>query len=153
MNKFYQFLYEKISVGFAKKVFNKKGGDWCLICSICFLVSMTTGIPLYPKLLNWLLKRHKGFVGGLVIWDVLADVLGININKRLWDGTNHPDIDSIKTPCIISIDGIKSTKEYDSHFIVLIKKLKDVILVYDPFIGSTKVIDNPEIFSVIELEI
>lgn len=157
MNVYNQWRYANLPLGFDKKPSKIMGGNWCLICAICLLVSIIFGVPCYPLFLNLLLKRHNGYSEkNLVIWSNLADILQLKIKRRLWDGVNHPDIKSIKTPAIVSFDGIPSTDEYDSHFVVLLKKLKNgSILIFDPFIGSTKIIQNPDedlIYSVIELE-
>ena len=134
MNIFNQCRYIEIPLGFDDKPSKIFGGNWCLICCICFLFSTLFGIPLYPRLLNHLLKVNKGYAfKNLVIWSVVSKLLGIEFDLNLWNGKDVPS--KIITPSIISYQITKNSK----HFLVVISITKAGLLVFDPLKGNTRI--------------
>ena len=134
MNIFNQWRYIKYCLGFDDKPSEILGGNWCLICCICFLFSILFGIPLYPRLLNHLLKVNKGYAEkNLVIWGVVSKLLGIEFDLNLWNGKDVPS--HIKPPSIISYQISESSK----HFVVVISITKAGLLVFDPLKGNTRI--------------
>jgi|GEM_PF-2005293 len=149
MNIFNQWKYVNLPLGYAKEPSKIKGGNWCLICCICLLFSITFGIPLYPKFLNWLLRQNNGYRNKAEVkWHVLSDLLKVKFHLSLFDGKNHPK--DIKAPAIVSYDIIPGG-EYNSHFVILLSLLKNgEMFVFDPLIGGTRIMDEV-IFSVISI--
>jgi len=140
-----QYLYKDIPAGNSKKA----GNVWCLICSLAMLYSRLFHVAISPQTMNKLLRMHAGFRArsNLVVWErngikpletIFPDA---KLDINLWNkNKGHLPEDKIKTPAIISVDGLMTTKEYDSHFLFAYMKYglndKPTIYAFDPYVGK-----------------
>ena len=140
-----QYLYKGIPTGNSKNA----GNVWCLICSLAMLYSRLFNISISPQTMNMLLRMHSGFRerSNLVVWDrngvkpletIFPDA---KLDIHLWNKNNgHLSEEKIVTPSIISVDGLMTTREYDSHFLFAYMRYglngKPNIYAFDPYIGK-----------------
>jgi len=154
INEFLQAKYDK-----------EFGFGCCAICSIAIAKTEMSGIRYYPDTVYDILKRGNGLINNQVIWESLKKLLGIKAFPHLFDREiqYHYPLDIIKPPAIITVDGILSTEEYDSHFIYV----RDIIfnkydrinyeifcpingnLLFSPHFGK---LEKKNIFSIINLK-
>jgi len=146
-----EYLQEKYD-----KIF---GFGTCAICSIAVADSEMFDCRTYPDVVYSLLKRWKGINRkNHVIWERLTWIFNIKPSAFLFR-KKHFNLNIIIAPAIISIDGIKATEEYDSHFIFLRKIIyidtkKNEILadIFCPINGNKKtILKKNEIYSIINL--
>lgn len=98
------------------------GFGTCAICSIAIAKTEMSSIRYYPDTIYDILKRGGGLTeDNGVIWNKLKPLLGIEAFAYLFNRETqyHYPLDIIKPPAIITVDGILSTEEYDSHFVFL----------------------------------
>lgn len=140
-----QHLYKDMPAGES----DESGNVWCLICSLALLYSRMFGICITPQTLNELLKMNAGFKSksNLVVWNRLGvkplELIfpDSKVDIKLWDKkVGHRDVAEIKEPSIISVDGLMTTKEYDSHFLFAYMKYernkKKDLYAFDPYLGK-----------------
>jgi len=152
MNEYLQKKYDKMF-----------GFGFCAICSIALADSEMFSCRTYPDLLYSLLKRWEGLTkDNCVCWSKLKWILSIKPTAFLYNRKTkkHFDLNKIKTPAIISVDGITATERYDSHFIYLRKIIyidtkKNEILadLFCPLRWNIKIkLSKNEVYSIINLE-
>lgn len=104
------------------------GFGTCAICSIAVADSEMYDTRTYPDTVHSLLKRWKGLNGSNgIVWKRLEWIFNILPDAHLYnrETKKHFDLSVVKPPAIITVDGILSTEEYDSHFIYLRRLIYD----------------------------
>ena len=117
-----QLRRQALAKWYLQKYYDKEYGfGFCAISSLAKFLSELLDIDLLPTALYKLLKDNNGLEGNLVKWNSIKNFFDVSVHTILWtkDRKVHTELDLIQPPCIVSVDGYRITKEYDSHFIYL----------------------------------
>lgn len=121
---FNQNLYLDRYLGLSKKLENV----WCAMCAYPFGISQVLDIELYPSTLNEFYTQHerkhpKQYLVGKnknnIVWDKVSEVYPeLEVKPFLWDKHKHYDKSIIEPYAIVSVDGNRIKKGYQSHFLM-----------------------------------
>lgn len=115
----------------------------CVLTSYCMLLEYLTGIKWFPHQLNYLLKKHRGFDGNLVIHSAVSYLFPEFIFGGLFLCTDVPapvsDI-TLMLPTLIKIDYNPYTTEIEGHWVLALEynENRDDYLIADPLSGQTE---------------
>ena len=153
----------KETTEYLQKKYDKEFGfGTCTLCSIAIADSEMYDCRTYPDVVFSMLKRFNGITeNNYVIWNKLNQIFRILPNPFLYDRKkpHHHPLNIIQTPAIISIDGQKLKKGYQSHFLYLRKIIyldlpKNRIFgdIFCPLRGNIKIdLSRNDIYSIVNL--
>ena len=117
-----QLRRQALAKWYLQKYYDKEYGfGFCAICSLAKFLSELLDIDLLPTTLYKLLKDNNGLDGNLVKWNSIKNFFDVSVHTILWtkDRKVHTELDLIQPPCIVSMDGNRIKKGYQSHFVYL----------------------------------
>ena len=146
MEKYNQHRYKHLPLGWA----DFSDNSWCAICSVAYAVSKKFDIEIYPSTLNELLKMHNGFLksSGVLKWGVLEEIFpDLDIHTHLYNCV-HYDPSMVNYMDIVSVDGERYKKGYQSHFVCVVNPVLneeyDIVdfKIFDPYHGDVVNLTN-----------